>query len=182
MIQARDPQHQVEDSYRAHAGAVLSFLYRLTGDREEAESLCQEVFLRMLRAAPTFPNEVARKTWLYRVARNLVLDHSRKMRPKPTEELEAVDPTPPPDQGSEREDEVERLRRALGSLPELYRHTLTLRFLEELEYAQIAAIEGVTESALRTRVQTGLGLLRKALQLMGAGTQRTASAAGRSGG
>jgi len=75
---------------------------------------------------------------------------------------------------------VERLRMAMASLPELYRHTLTLRFLEELDYAQIAEIEGVTESALRTRVQTGLTLLRKALQLMGNGAWRTASAAGRS--
>jgi RNA polymerase sigma-70 factor (ECF subfamily) len=166
-----------ETAFRSYGSAILSFLYRLTGCRHEAESLCQETFFRLLRAAPEFPSEASLRTWLYRVARRLALDAGRKHRPELTETPLVPDPSPGPVETRERREEVDRLLRSLHRLPALYRHTLTLRFLEELDYPDIAEIEGVSQSALRTRVQKGLSLLRAELD---AGRTRTATPSVRS--
>ncbi len=176
-MSSRSAAALTETAFRSYGSAILSFLYRLTRCRHEAENLCQETFFRLLRAAPEFPAEASLRTWLYRVARRLALDAARKHRPELTETPLVSDPSPGPLAVQETDEELESMLRSLHRLPPLYRHTLTLRFLEELDYPEIAEIEGVSESALRTRVQKGLSLLRAE---MGAERPRTAAPSVRS--
>lgn len=150
---------------------VLGFLRRLVGDEHEAEALAQEVFCRLLEAGGAFENSAMIRGWLFRVARNLALDHGKKRKPQllTPASSEGGDPLDEfagtRDTGSDEREYCRRMHAALERIPDLYRSTLVMRFLEEWSYERIAALEGVSESALRTRVQKGLQLLRGALGL-----------------
>lgn len=160
-------------AFEHFATRVTSFLLRLTGDEGEAESLAQEVFLRLLGSDGDFATGAALRAWLYRVARNLALDHHKRRKPRFGLDANDVGGSPeggPVDAllGSE---DLTRLRDALDRLPEIYRATLVLRYFEEWSYDRIAEHEGVSQSALRTRVQKAIQLLRSELGLADARTR-----------
>jgi RNA polymerase sigma-70 factor (ECF subfamily) len=160
-------------AFERHGQAIQSFLYRLLGKRDEAEALCQEVWVRLLRARPTFESDLALKSWLYRVAKHLAVDQGRRARLRvvgTAEPPEATSQLPDPLAQTTDAEQVQNLLWALDQLAEPYRATLVMRFLQQLGYDEIAAIESVTESALRTRVQKGLRLLRQHLR---AGSEAT---------
>ncbi len=159
----------VEEAFETHARALLSFLNRLVRDVDEAETLAQECFVRLLSSDAEFASPEALRGWLYRVARNLCLDHFKKHRPQllDPEESRRLEEESSTEQGPLDEvlgvERGELLQRALERLPEHYRITLVLRLVEGVDYSQLASIEEVTESALRTRVCKGLRLLREQL-------------------
>ena len=146
---------------------LLAFVDRLLGDLNEAEALTQEAFCRLVASDADFENPAKLRAWLYRVARNLAYDWSKRHKPLLTSSLEdgetsALEESSPSSGASliELDDELRAMRCALASLDEPYRSTLVLRYLEQWSYAEIALHEEVSESALRTRVQKGLEMLR----------------------
>ena len=148
---------------------LLAFVDRLLGDRDEAEALTQEAFCRLVASDCEFETQAKLRAWLYRVARNLAYDWTKRHKAALASCLADEDASLfdrcPSDEASrvELDDELRAMRRALSSLDEPYRSTLVLRYLEQWSYAEIAAEDGVSESALRTRVQKGLEMLRTRL-------------------
>lgn len=164
------PNARTQWAFEVFGGRVLSLLVRLLGEPDEAETLAQETFCRLMQSDATFADAVSMRAWLFRVARNLVLDHHKKHRPRLLgREPDAEDPLDampaPAVDDVEARDQARAMRGALGELPALYRTTLVLRYLEELSYEEMAEIEGVSQSALRTRVQKGIEMLRGSLGL-----------------
>lgn len=161
------PRVLADWAFERFAPSVLGYLRRMMRDPDEAEALAQEVFCRVVQAKGTYPNESSLRAWLFRVARNLAFDHAKKSRPRPISTLEDRTDLERPVSSFvavlEQDEEIAAMHAALAKLPEIYRSTLVLRFFEELTYEEIKAIEGVSESALRTRTQKGLSLLREAL-------------------
>jgi len=146
---------------------ITSYLYRLVGNRAEAESLAQETFLRVLQKADRYDYPKRFSTWFYTIARNLATDFLKKKRAVVPDDFQALSesvlgPAPP---AAEHEvasqEERDQLARALDDLPIPYREVVVLRALQQLSYREIAAIVGCPESTARSRMDYGLEYLRK---------------------
>src|SRR5256885_6291508 len=84
---------------RRHRAPLFTFLLRMLGDRQRAEDLAQETFLRIVKGAPAWERRARFQTWLYTVARNLCIDQSRRDRFRRTDSLDAEGPDGEPPMG-----------------------------------------------------------------------------------
>ena len=150
-----------QEAYQAHGSAVLAFLMRRLGRRDEAEDLLQETFLRLHDRRETLADEDRVAGWVWRVARNVWIDHLRRAGGAPGE-LEAEPEVQ--DHGEEAQATVAGwLSGFVAELPDPYREALELAELEGLTQAEVAARTGLSLSGVKSRVQRGRAQLRAAL-------------------
>lgn len=135
---------------------LLAFFYRSLGSMPEAEDLTLEVFVRLHRASPSYEPRSRFTTYLFHIARNLLLNELRRRRRKPAQTVppEAFDyvasnPATDPRRLHELEEEFQR---ALGELPESQRTLLLLVQQQGLDHPAAAATLGITENALRVQL------------------------------
>jgi len=152
---------------------LLRYLLFLTGSRETAEDLFQETWLRVLERGRQYDGKWEFGTWLFAIARHLVIDlRKRKRLPEP---LSAADEDVRPLEAEAtndasafellaRREEAERLARALVRLPAVYREALMLRFQEDLALEEIAAVVDRPLSTVKSRLYRGLEALRELLE------------------
>lgn len=169
---------------RRHRGPLFTFLVRMLGNREKAEDLAQEAFLRIVKGAAGWEQRARFKTWLYTIARNLCVDQSRRDRFRRAESLDErggpdgaedgparIERVPGDGIGPERGAESARLRpvlaRALSALPEEQREVFVLRELSGLQFKEIAEAVGVNENTVKSRMRYALEGLRKHLEAAG---------------
>ena len=162
-----------EELVRRHRTPVFSFLLRLTGDRGRAEDLCQETFLRLVRAAGSWEPRALLRTWLYQVARNQAVDEARRQAFRRAEPLDdparAAEPSPHPGPDAAAEGALLRpkLEVALAALPEEQREVFLLREHAGLRFAEIAEVTGVPENTVKSRMRYALESLRARLEALG---------------
>jgi RNA polymerase sigma-70 factor (ECF subfamily) len=162
-----------EPLYRKYVGQVYSFAIYELRDPHRAEDLTEGVFLRALAALPRFHERgegdgSSFRIWLFRIARNLVANERRHDRRHPQTGLDQVFEhiaTDGPAARAEDREEMELAWRAIDRLPEERRRALVLRFVEEMSTAEIAAILGRSEGAVRV-------LIHRALRSVAADLQR----------
>lgn len=155
----------VEQAYAEHAGVLYGWAVGALGDRAEAEDLVQEVFTRAWRAAEHYDAvRGSERTWLFAIARNLVLDAHRARGRRPLTAQEATEAQGPVAPGPE-EAVVERMRvvEALATLSPEHREVVSAVHLDGRTYADLAERTGVGVATLRTRMYYGLRALRAAL-------------------
>lgn len=142
-----------EELMAAHRPRVLRTAYRLLGQMEDAQDVCQEVFLRLLKNLDTFdapPQAGVYQAWLYRVTVNLCHDHYRR-RPAIVEaEFEHPDPSPRIDRVLELDERKRLLTAGLSRLTERERSAIVLRDIEGIPTREVAEILGVEEITVRT--------------------------------
>jgi len=152
-----------------HKDAVVNYLTRLTADRDRAEDLAQETFLRLWRA-PRYDEQGKLLPFLFRIATNLVRTEERRARRwrliaavLPHLAPSAAAPAPPGDPAAavERRELRERLVRAIAALPLNYRVPLVLRDVEDMSYEEIAAALGCPEGTVKSRINRARTLLRE---------------------
>jgi len=146
---------------------LVNFLYRMVRSREQAEDLAQEVFIRVYRAREEYVPSAKFTTWLFRIATNLALNSLRDHRHQKLEvsmdaplvadaedgdekPFEVADKHPTIEQEMVEEDRKKMIRRAIEKLPEKQRAAVLLHKYQELDYAEIAKILTVSESALKS--------------------------------
>jgi len=122
------------------------------------DDVVQEVMLRLLQHRDAIHGSA--RGWAHRVARNAIADVYRARR---VDELEEELPAPEPEDESDVRPLALWLRHAIDTLPDPYRETLRLTELEGLGYADVAEREGVSRSAIKSRVVRGREKLRLAL-------------------
>ncbi len=156
---------------------LLRYLLYLTSNREQAEDLFQEVWMRVLVRGGQFDGKARFDTWLFTVARNLVIDWRRKRTMSSLDELFeaageddrpigieiAADGPSPFDQCAGGEDR-ERLTAALLQMEPLYREVLVLRFHEDLSLEEIAKVTRAPLSTVKSRLYRGLASMKPKLQ------------------
>ncbi len=173
-FQAGDVQ-AFEELVRRHRTPVFSFLLRLTGDRGRAEDLCQETFLRVVKAAAGWEPRATFRTWVFSMARNLAVDEARRQAFRRAEPLDdpARDPTPSDAPGPDRVAEGALLRpkleAALAALPAEQREVFLLREHAGLRFGEIAEVTGVPENTVKSRMRYALEALRARLEALGIG-------------
>jgi RNA polymerase sigma-70 factor, ECF subfamily len=155
---------------------LLRYLLYLTSNREQAEDLFQEVWMRVLVRGGQFNGKARFDTWLFTVARNLVIDLRRKRTMASLDEMFeasgdddrpsgieiAADSPSPFDQCASGEDRA-RLAAALLEMEPLYREVLVLRFHEDLSLEEIAKVTRAPLSTIKSRLYRGLASMKPKL-------------------
>lgn len=155
---------------------LLRYLLFLTGNRELADDLFQDVWMRVLVRGAQFNGQARFETWLFTIARNLVIDHRRKRVVASLDELvesgdddrpmsfEVADGEPTPfDRFSSLEDR-EHVAAALLELDTLHREVLVLRFHEEMSLEEIATVTRAPLSTVKSRLYRGLAMIKPRLE------------------
>jgi RNA polymerase sigma-70 factor (ECF subfamily) len=151
-----------ESLIRAYGRRIFAVAFAVVQDVAEAEDIVQDTFLKLHQGRTRDADSVP--AWLMTVARNAARDRLRRRKPQaPEETFHALpdDGVARPGADLQKREYHDRLRRALGSLPEEHRTALTLRYLEGLDYRAIAETMGVTDGALRGMLGRALGTLRR---------------------
>ncbi len=149
---------------RDHGRFLYNVAYRLTGDREDAQDLVQEVLLRVRRGLATYqPGSL--EGWLSRITTNAFLDEMRRRRRRPVELVPAV-VEGAADAGGDAAAALDRaklpadIEAALRSLPPEFRAAVVLCDVVGLDYAEIAEALGIPLGTVRSRIHRGRALLR----------------------
>ena len=165
-LRAGDPA-AFETLVRVHGPRMRAAIARLRGASADADDILQDAFLSAFRALGRFEGRSRLSTWLHRIAVNSALMRLRGRHDEPTGDIEALLPhfspygaftaaqrawSQAPEAGLEREELRAQVREAIGRLPENYRIALTLRDIEGLENAEIAASLGISVNAAKIRV------------------------------
>jgi RNA polymerase sigma-70 factor (ECF subfamily) len=142
---------------RLHFQAVNSFLLRIANQREDAEDLAQETFVRAHASLAEFRGDARFSTWLLRIAWHLARDEKRRTSRRGRmlgldSAAESVDRAPAPHETSAQREITERIRAAVQELPLRLRAALVLRSIEGREYDEIARIVGARPATVRTQV------------------------------
>ncbi len=154
-----------------HKDAVVNYLTRLTANRDRAEDLAQETFIRLWRA-PRYDEQGKLLPFLFRIATNLVRTEERRARrwrliaavlPHALATAGARSPASDPIAALERRELREQLVLAIAELPLRYRVPLVLRDVEDLSYEEIAAALGCPEGTVKSRINRARTLLREQL-------------------
>ena len=168
-LRQRDPE-LLDRLIERYQHRLLRYLVFLTGNRELAEDIFQETWIRVMERGKQYNGKSKFDTWLFAIARHLVIDWSRK---KTTTSLEALQEQygneqtfDPPANGPSPFDAVntrenrESVQTALAQLDSLHREVLVLRFHEELSLEEIATITGAPLSTVKSRLYRGLAALK----------------------
>ncbi|MCK0509131.1 RNA polymerase sigma factor [Aromatoleum anaerobium] len=141
---------------RRHQDRVFSFILRLTGTRDEAMDLTQEVFMKAWQALPEWRSEARFSTWLLQIARNLSIDLLRRRQviqfAPLDDELDIADTAMGPEACYATCQRDAQLARALQRIPAGQREILLLREVEDLTYTDIARTLGIRPGTVKSRL------------------------------
>ncbi|MHB1158106.1 MAG: RNA polymerase sigma factor [Phycisphaerales bacterium] len=150
-----------------HQQAARRLAYRWMNSWDDAEDVAQDAFVRVLSAAGRYQPTANFTTWLYRIVVNLCMDQKRKRGRRGTVSLtpgmDAVDATGGADDALASREQAERVRQAIGSLPERQRMAVILLRYEGLTYRQIAEAMETTEAAVDSLLSRAWEALRRKL-------------------
>jgi len=167
----------IDELIQRYQHRLLRYLLYLTSNREQAEDLFQEVWMRVMIRGAQFNGKARFDTWLFTVARNLVIDLRRKRTMSSLDEMFeasgedervgaieiAADGPTPFDQCASGEDR-NRLAAALLDVEPLHREVLVLRFHEDLSLEEIAKVTRAPLSTVKSRLYRGLASMKPKLQ------------------
>ncbi len=156
-----------------HHKPLISFIARFTGDRDSAEDIAQEVFLRVFKAAKDYKPQAKFRTWLFTIATNLCLNEIRTNKNRPgivdltnlnEQEYPIVAPeASSPQKAAENTELSAAVREAIRNLPENQRITILLREYNDFSYKEISKIMGLSTSAVESLLQRARQSLKKQL-------------------
>jgi len=167
-LRQRDPD-AFTAVFEQHADKLFRLAVGLLHDEDEAESVVQEAFLRLITKLDSFDGRSRLGTWLYRVTYNLVMDILRQKQP--SIELDDIDITPKeltdwgqwPEKIMQQAEETAVLHQAITALPDNLRAIFLLREVEGLSTAETARITGLTEANVKVRLHRARLFLREKL-------------------
>ena len=159
-----------------YRGPIFNFLLRSVRDRGRAEELYQDVWMKVIERCDEFRGDAKFSTWLYTIARNLSIDHQRKMKFRGHASLDASEPRsgqaigervsnfgPSTEQLAIGGVVRERIARAVEALPEEQREVFLLRQLQGLAFREISEVVGVPANTVKSRLRYALERLRHTL-------------------
>ncbi|HEY6938878.1 MAG TPA: sigma-70 family RNA polymerase sigma factor [Terriglobales bacterium] len=171
-LRRRDPD-LLDRLIEQYQHRLLRYLVYLAGNRELAEDLFQETWIRVLERGHQYDGKHEFATWLYAVARNLTIDYMRKKSPLSLDGLmedeehaafEPADTRPPAWEIVQQREQAERVSAVLVSIPAECRETLVLRFQEGLSLDEIARVTGAPLGTVKSRLYRGLNMLMTRLK------------------
>lgn len=159
----RGDRFALEALVRRHYDDVWRTLWRFTRDRDAADSLCQEAFLRAFENLRSFRGEAALGTWITRIGLNLALNDARRRRPRDLEGLDVSARESTPDDAAATDERARLVRRAVDGLPDDLKAAVLLTAFAGLSHREAASHVGCAEGTLSWRVFEARRLLKEAL-------------------
>jgi RNA polymerase sigma-70 factor, ECF subfamily len=171
----RISQENFNEIVQHHQRRVYRVIYLLVRDADIADTLTQECFLRAYQKRESFRSECRIDTWLLRIAVNLVRDHGKNRRVSfwrnlvGLDEMEAAEHEPhAADPSAERvllaREQLNAVRKALGSLSQQQREVFLLRFGEEMALVEIATVLGLQVGSVKAQLSRATSKLRELLK------------------
>jgi RNA polymerase sigma-70 factor (ECF subfamily) len=154
-----------EQIFRVYRNPVFRLAYRFTGNRDDAEDLTQEIFLKVFENIGSFRYESSFATWLYRIAVNTCMNFQRDK--KPAESLGVTDDlgsSVSPETICERGELQRKIEAEIASLPNPLKIAFLLVVVEGMTYREASEILGLSVDALRMRVSRARQILREKLK------------------
>lgn len=168
-----------EELLARHRQPLFGYLCRMLKNRELAEDILQEVFIRVIRSRTSYKKSAKFTTWLYRIAHNACIDALRREKYRKTEslsesvggsegtgmQLQDVIPSanPGPDEVVAREQLSEALKQCIARLSPEQREVFVLRQYQDLPFQEIARVTRTSESTVKSRMRYALKNLRTML-------------------
>jgi RNA polymerase sigma-70 factor (ECF subfamily) len=156
---------------RFYSTKIYNFAFRFVFDRDEAQDLAQEVFLRLFVKLREFDAKRPFRPWLYRLAANTCINATRGRRRRPApedpdrvEQLKTDGRTRDPGQEAARRDEVVVLQQAVARLPEDYRTVVVLRYLEDMSCQDVAEALDLPLGTVKTWLFRAREMLKERLK------------------
>jgi RNA polymerase sigma-70 factor, ECF subfamily len=171
------------DAYRLlvekYQNSAFSLAYRILQNREDAEDVVQESFVKAYISLANFRLESTFYTWLYQIVRNMAIDVKRRSKRQYSKEVDKGDtnyetlraeesmlaqPSSSPDYDLERKEKVSRINQALEGISEEHRTVIMLREVEGLDYQEIADVTGVSKGTVMSRLHYARKKLQQTLR------------------
>ena len=173
MFQNDDVEAFNEIVFR-YKNKVVNFLYRYTGNREEAEDLAQDTFIKVFRSKHLYKEIAKFSTWFYTIAVNTAKTNAKKKSrmstmslsdydPENEKDYELKDPGFTPEETANAGIENYYIQKAINSLDEDFKKIIILRDIEDLEYEEIVKITGLPMGTVKSRINRGREKLKKIL-------------------
>jgi len=137
--------------FKANSKKIYHLCYGYTGDEAAAHDLMQETFMKVWQNLEGFRNQAMISTWIYRIAVNTCLSWLRVEKRQATDPLTDYIIENSREDVSEKNEQVEKLYKCIAQLEENERLIITM-VLDEIPYAEIAEISGVSEGNLRVKI------------------------------
>jgi len=171
-LQERDPE-LLDFLIETYKFRLFRYLVYITANKERAEDFFQETWIRVLERGHQYDGKSKFEGWLFAIARHLVIDWQRQkkmqsldslMEPEQGAPLELVNESEPSPLSQVLSQEQETaMQSSLGQIAAIYREVLVLRFQEEMQIEEIAAVMSTPASTVKSRLYRGLEALRTAL-------------------
>jgi len=152
--------------YEENFDKIYRYVVLRIGNKTEAEDMTQQVFLNALKSISSFKwKGTPFSAWLFRIARNQVVDYLRKKSKRATAPLDesVVSSDSHPELTAERRLDIEQLLLATEQLTAAQREVISLRFAGELSIAQVANVMGKSQGAVKALQHSAIVALRKVL-------------------
>lgn len=151
--------------YKQYYARIYRYCRLNLYNQHTADDVCQEVFIRAWKALPKFTLKDGGtfQAFLFRIARNLIIDLSRKKKEVSIESVGEISKEENLIEGITQKENIEKVRNALAKLGEVDRQIIILRYFEEMSHSEVAKIIKIKEGALRVRT---IRLLKKLKEII----------------
>lgn len=158
---------------------LFNYLYRLVSDRDEAEDVAQEAFVKAYIHAAKYKTIARFSTWLYTIATNIVRNRMRSKSRKPRiyslwgtsrfdgeeeRQIDVLDTSRSPEDEMNDRELSDVINQAIEQIPEKYRESFVLREINQLSYEEIAAVTGLKLGTVRSRINRARNSFRKIVE------------------
>ncbi|MCR6097819.1 RNA polymerase sigma factor SigX [Salipaludibacillus agaradhaerens] len=168
-------REEFERLYQTYHHQLFQYLFYLVRNRETAEELVQEVYIKVLNSYETFEGKSSEKTWLYSIAKHVAIDWIRKQSRKKRRsegkeyewserEFEIEDNEPLPEEIVVQKEEVQHIYKMLEKCSQDQQQVVLLRYIQSLSIAEAADILGWTESKVKTTQHRAIKALKRHLE------------------
>lgn len=168
-------QNAYADIVNLYQDKLYQVCYRMLGNKQEAEDIAQEAFIRAYINLHSYDQNRKFSTWLYRIGTNLCIDRIRKKKPDYYLDAEVAGTEGPdmysqiaadeqlPEEAVEQMELQDRIQYEISRLPDKYRSVIVLKYIEELSLQEISEILDMPLGTVKTRIHRGREALRKQL-------------------
>jgi len=170
----RDDIQAFEEIVFRYKDKIVNFLFRYTGNRDDAEDFAQDTFLKLYKSKHLYREIAKFSTWFYTIALNTVKTNLKKKNRYSSISISEYDPENDKDYDLKSNDvspedivdsnlQMEIIQNAINSLDDSFREVIVLRDIEDLEYDEIAKITGLPLGTVKSRINRGREKLKTIL-------------------